>query len=467
MLLPRLLSRFHLADRKLSITSLSLAAICGVAAQCVAQSEPKVLVLRDVTVVDTRSGALSTHRSVIIRDGRIDAIVAQTEKPPAGAEVIVASGRYVVPGYSDMHIHVTELARTSVLPLQLLVANGVTMVREETTTPEMKARAQEINENTQRTGAIAPEIIFQGGEEHLPPAVNARVASVNGMPSMDHLGAGMGLVLDCSSQASAIRADFLARGYKPSLPPSRDYIENPRAFDGAMNAPFYQRVLNTYDPDRCKDLVQTFAKNKTWQTVTLIRLRTQDWGNDPRWRDNPALRYVPPDTLADWNKLGDRFATLPAEAVATLQNYYALQLKVTHLMAENNVPILSGSDIGGVWLVPGFSLHDEFHELAAAGLSPLQILQTTTLNAAKFLNREDRDGTVDVGKEANLVVLDDNPVADARSLDKIDSVYLKGKLISKTQLASILAQMPPQKNEIVGRLDPKRRRGKLRRHSYY
>ena len=440
MLLLQLLSRLHLIGKKPSIALLSSAVCCGVAAHCMAQSAPRILVLRDVTVVDTRSGALDTHRSVVIRDGKIDAIVAQTEKPPAVAEVIAAGGKYVVPGYSDMHIHVTELARTSELPLQLLVANGVTMVREETTTPEMKARAQEIKDNRQRRGAIAPEIIFQGGEEHLPPAVDARTASVNGMPSMDHLGAGMGLVLDCSSQASAIRADFLARGYKPSLPPSRDYIENPRAFDGAANAPFYQRVLDTYDPGRCKELVQTFAKNKTWQTVTLIRLRTQDWGNDSRWRDNPALRYVQADTRAEWNKLGNRFETLPAEAEATLQKYYALQLKVTHLMAENDVPILSGSDVGGVWLVPGFSLHDEFHELAAAGLSPLQILQATTLNAAKFLNREDIYGTVEVGKDANLVVLDDNPVADARNLDKIDSVYLGGTLIAKKQLASILAQ---------------------------
>lgn len=97
------------------------------------------------------------------------------------------------------------------------------------------------------------------------------------MPSFDHLGAGLGLVLDCSTDPEAIGKDVLARGYKPTMPPSIEMLVNPRAYDGPTNAPFYRRVLDTYSDAKCKTLAQTFAKNGTWQTLTLIRLRTQDY----------------------------------------------------------------------------------------------------------------------------------------------------------------------------------------------
>jgi imidazolonepropionase-like amidohydrolase len=405
-----------------------------VAAQMSAQTKPTAFLLRNVSVVDTRSGQIATHRSVLVDGGNIISVLAVDAPVPAGVRTIDASGKFVVPGFADMHIHLTELTRESSTPQNLMLANGVTLAREESITPEFKQRAAELNAEASAGTVLAPEIVFQGVEAHLPPNVSAETASNNGMPSMDHLGAGLGLVLDCSTQADAIRAEFLAKGYKPSLPPSHDFILNPRAFDGATNARFYQRVLDTYSPEKCKSLAETFVKNGTWQTVTLIRLRTQDWGNDTRWRSNPQLKYLPTEVRENWNALGDLYSKLPDDAVKTLQDYYTLQLKVTKLMADSGVKILAGSDVGGIWLVPGFSLHDEFHELAAAGLTPLQVLQTTTLNPALFLHREATSGSVDAGKEANLVVLDANPLLNILNLDKIFAVIVKGHYLSREDI---------------------------------
>jgi hypothetical protein len=420
--------------------SLSAALVLGSYITCAAQNPSPVTVLRDVTVVDTRTGSLAAHRSIMIMEGKIARITGSNDAIPAGARVIRASGQYVVPGFSDMHIHLTELAAHSAIPLELLIANGVTLAREETTIPEIKVRAAELNSQANGGQLVAPEIVFQGVEAHLPPATAAEAASLNGMPSMDHLGAGLGLVLDCSTESDAIRADILAHGYKPVLPPSRAYILNPRAFDGTQNAPFYQRVLDTYSPERCKALAKTFASHSTWQTVTLIRLKTQDWGDDPRWTQNPELKYVMPQIRQEWQKVGEQYATLSSSAVASLQRYYELQLKVTKLMAANGVKILTGSDVGGVWLVPGYSLHDEFHELAVAGLSPLEILQATTLNAATFLHREESDGSVEAGKNANLVLLDGNPVTDSTNLDKIAAVIFRGRYMSRQEMQQLLSQ---------------------------
>jgi|SRR5471030_2927613 len=101
--------------------------------------------------------------------------------------------------------------------------------------------------------------------------------------------------------------------------------------------------------------------------------------------------------------------------------------------------MLAGSDLGGIWIIPGFSLHQECGELAAAGLSPLQILQMVTWNGAQFLHREASMGTVEVGRNADLVLLDANPLADAVNLSKIAAVILKGKHLSRQDIDDLKA----------------------------
>ncbi len=102
--------------------------------------------------------------------------------------------------------------------------------------------------------------------------------------------------------------------------------------------------------------------------------------------------------------------------------------------------MMAGTDSGGAgeWDIPGFALHQEFDLLAEAGLSPLTILQMTTLDGAKFLGREASMGTVEAGKNADLVVLDANPVASERNLHRIDAVVRTGDYFSRRDLDGLL-----------------------------
>ena len=410
-----------------------------------AQTSVKVdsgVVLMDVTVVSTADGALATHRNVILENGRIKTITSARVLASGSAQVVKASGKYVVPGFVDMHAHAVDTTKLSPTYFPLLIANGVTTLREESVVPPLVELAKKVNADSAAGQLLAPEIIFQGVEEHQPPNLSAFDASNKGiMPSFDHLGAGPGLLVDCSTDADAIRKMMLTQAFKVPMPPPMEFITNPRAFDAAVNTPIYQRVLDTYSEAKCKTLAETFAKNKTWQTLTLIRLRTQDYGNDPVYRNDPNLQYVSKERHAMWNALGDRFAMLPPETVTTLHKYYELQKHVSKLMSDNGVGILAGSDVSGVWLIAGFSLHQEFHELAAAGLTPLQVLQSTTRNAADFLSRQASMGSVEEGKNADLVVLDANPVSDSANLDKIYAVVLHGKYLSKTDLQKMEADV--------------------------
>ena len=336
------------------------------------------VVLNGVTIVDTRTGALKPNQAIAIDGGKIVKIAAAGSFAVSGAaKLIDARGKYVVPGYMDMHIHAVESANLHPSFFPLLIANGVTGIREESTTPTNMELGKKVNEDSAAGRIDAPEVIFSGVEMHLKPNLSAMETSNAGSPSMDHLGAGVGLILDCSTDEQALRGEYLSKLLKPPFPPN--YVLNPRAFDGAATASIYQHVLDTYSEPKCVALSQAFGKNRTWQTLTLIRLRTQDWGNDPEYRNDPNNKYLDKATVALWDKVGDQFATLTPEAVTTLKNYYGLQKRVTKLMQQNGVPILAGSDVGGIWLIAGFGLHQEFHQLADAGLTPLQVLQATTL----------------------------------------------------------------------------------------
>ena len=175
----------------------------------------------------------------------------------------------------------------------------------------------------------------------------------------------------------------------------------------------------------------------------MIRLRTMLQSDNPSFVNDPNLKYVDPTTRMLWNQLSQRFTALqPSSAADTLRNYDASFVKMLKVLHANGAAphVLAGTDVGGIWVIPGFSLHQEFHELADAGFTPLEVLQATTLNGARFLDRESTMGTVEANKNADLVLLDANPVLDVANLSKIAGVFNAGKYFSKSDLDDLKAK---------------------------
>lgn len=124
---------------------------------------------------------------------------------------------------------------------------------------------------------------------------------------------------------------------------------------------------------------------------------------------------------------------------STAQELYNLYLKLVKTYDSEGVKMLAGTDASGgdVWRTAGYSIHQEFDELGKAGISPLHILRMATLNGAEFLGRTDTMGTVDIGKNADLVLLDANPIGSVQNLHKIDAVIRAGSYHDKKELDSI------------------------------
>jgi imidazolonepropionase-like amidohydrolase len=483
-----------------ALTAIGAAALAAGALHGCGSSDDSVpissgTVLRNVTVVSTTDGTLQPAMAVAIEGGKIAHIVANEKVVLQGSAVAVdASGKYVVPGFLDMHVHTVDSPITPAVvagqpssgDFQLLVANGVTGVRQMSGSADTIAAAHKLNADVAAGVLDAPEVLMVpgtifGGQAstdadarafvdaqkaagadfmkvvggnavamlavmdesrkvglkvsgHLPNSVSAWDLSNLGWHAIEHLGGSFGMLLDCSSDEAAIRQDVLAAPpiALPTGPTSPGlYYANPYET-------FYERMLASQDATKCAALADTFVRNDTWHAPTLIRVRTVSFNTDPTYLNDPNLVYLTPTVRAFWTMLEQQYAAnvLPG-ASAAMQQAYPVQQQTVSMMIGRGVKMMTGSDAGGIWVIPGFSLHQEFHELAAAGLTPLQILQAATLNGAQFAGRQATMGSVAEGKEADLVLLDANPIASAANLDLIAAVVLNGKYLSRDKLAAM------------------------------
>jgi imidazolonepropionase-like amidohydrolase len=190
------------------------------------------------------------------------------------------------------------------------------------------------------------------------------------------------------------------------------------------------KFLASYDPERAAALAALLAKNQTRQCPTLVWERGGNLIDVTDFSKDARAKYVP----ADWK---DHTWKIFTEAVNTEFNtddldtrkkFIGKELEVVQLLHKAGMPFLAGSDTPpGVYIFPGFSLHEELQRFVAAGFTPLEALQTATLNPARFFHMEDQLGTIEKGKFANLVFLDANALEDIRNTQKVTGVILNGR----------------------------------------
>jgi imidazolonepropionase-like amidohydrolase len=317
-----------------------------------------------------------------------------------------------------------------------------------------------------KVAMVAPRVFFTAQAEaarlglttvgHLPVGIDVRAASDGRMRSIEHLGPGVGIVAACCDHQGAIEramADRRAPKFPsvPRLPFAERLMEilmarvmaktviNPLLFAKPADADLIADTGRSFNDDKARALARVFAADQTWQCPTLIRLRTQQFCDDPVYRDNPNNRFASKRTLKDWRKATEKYASRPETMRSAYRNHYARQLEMVRIFDQEGVKMMAGSDVSGSgWEIPGFALHDEFDQLAAAGLTPLRILQMTTINAAEFLGRTATLGTVEPGKDADIVLLSANPVENVAHLHDIAGVVRAGRYYSPETLTATI-----------------------------
>ena len=431
-----------------------------------AQAPPKTLVVTHAAVIDVVSGGVRPDQTVVITGNRIQTLGKASEvKPPAGASVVDATGKFMIPGLWDAHVH----TRYEGIPfLNLFILNGITSVRDTAgpwshlakinqwkqeiasgellgpriyaagplldgpksrwshgvivNSPEEGRRA--VEEVKERGGqfikvydllsrdsyfAIADESHKIGFEfaGHLPFAISPAEASDASQRTMEHLA---GILMGCSTKEDELRQELVQGKRVPE-----------------------STLLDTYSETKAAALFAKFAKNNTVQDPTL----SLPWTGigvsqkDPRILSEERLQYIPASYREQWQAAPGNGGDL-----ATRQRVFQKYKEIVAAMVKAGVEIISGTDTLKAYLVPGFSLQDELEVLSQSGMTPLQVLQASTINPAKLFKFPDL-GTVEQGKIADLVLLDGNPLQEIRNTRRIYAVIAGGRLVDKSALGKL------------------------------
>ncbi len=447
-----------------------------------AQADPSIAITR-VTVVDVESGRLLPDRTVVVSGNRITSVAAGPAAVPAGARVVDGAGGFLIPGLWDMHVHAAFPGIDAIF-FPTLLANGITGVREmfssmawvdssrariargEIAGPRMVAsghildgspaiwpgstavrngpEARRAVDSLKRAGAdfikvynrLTPEEFFAVSEEtkrldipfagHVPQLISASAASGAGLRSIEHL---TNVLTGCSSREdeflAALAAAHSGKGWDSVAVLSRGQV-----------AP----VLASFDPARCRTLARLFVANQTWMVPTIAVLHGVSFLDDTTLARDPRLRYVPEWFRSGWNPSSDfRFRMLTPADWLLRKDAYRRQLEIVALLHREGVSFLAGTDLSNPYVLPGFSLHDELAAFVKAGFTPLEALRTATLLPARYLNAQDSLGTVTAGKQADLVLLDANPLADIGNTVRIRAVVANGRFYDRNALDKLLA----------------------------
>jgi Amidohydrolase family len=447
-----------------------------------AQTEkvPEQIVITHVTVINPGTSSVQRDANVVVTGDRITAVSDETGlRPPKNARVIDGKGQYLIPGLWDMHVHSAfgdwfPGGRDIILPL--FIANGVTGVRDMGgDIPVLFAWRQQIGEGK----IVGPRMIVSGPmlDGYLPDGKSLRFPSSiavttpeSAVAAVDSLKAqGVDFIKVQSEIPHDAYIAAAAEAHKQGLPivghvPDKvRLVETVAAgqksiehlmgiFEGCSTEEDkfisgqgdLKLMLSSYDQQKCDALVELLAKTQTWQAPTLAWQRGGTFLDQRDLKHQPLDKYVPAYWRdVTWRRFTDEMMPdLLHDPLALRQEYFARNLRMVGAMHRAGVPFLAGTDTApGVYIMPGFSLHDELANFIEAGFTPMESLQTATSNPAKFLGIESSFGSIEPGKTADLVLLSANPLDDIRNTQKINCVIANGRLFDRAALDQILAQV--------------------------
>ena len=405
--------------------------------QMLTSNNTGTVILEGATLIDG-TGALPKPNTTIVIDG--DKIVLVSNNTANifdlnffAANVINLTGKYIIPGLFDMHAHVANVRKDSYnqseseYMLRMLLAHGVTTIRNPGGPTEQSVA---LRENLSQGKIIGPEIFTAGQLLNTPqipvPFVEKQVQTEKDVRQ------------EVRNQAAA-GVDYIKLyvGLTPELVKA--------AIDEAHSSGI--RVIGhlymTSWTDAAKLGIDALAHGVPVSPFLLSEADRQEF---LAFGDHPFNHLLWLD-LVDLNRpeINDMISALvnndiPVDPTLDIyeiitkeesQNQYLWSkvLELTKMFYDNGVTILSGSDIPNFDLVPGASLHHELEILVEAGIPPLEVIKIATKNGAQALGIENDVGTIEPGKQADMIILSDNPLDDISNTKKIEAVINNGHFI--------------------------------------
>ncbi len=453
---------------------LFIAFSCSLLASCLVLDNREVSEIRGVTIIDAVNGIRENH-TVVFADDEILRIFP-TDESSDRSNVIDGSGKYLIPGLWDFHVHLTYDVRLTQAMPKLFLSWGITSVRD---TGGLMRNILPVADSMNKEGAVSPRVYFAGPlldgnlvvyngvgrpeigvsvqtpdeareavrklynegvsfikiyeltspevfsalvgvadeldlpiDSHVPLSMRASVAGPQ-VDSIEHL---RNIELDCAANAEELLIDRIRQ------------LENPEGLSGAeLRASLHsaQRLpaIRNYDEFQCSQTIKSLSKTLMVPTLRLNSIALNPPYEKDDWKD--ALSKLPTSVQAQWFLEGERRKAAPTGDLT----FAEWSLSLTKQMYESGVPFGAGTDVPINLSIPGYSLHSELEMLVKAGLTPIEAIAAATLQPAQYFSLEEKMGTIDVGKRADMVLLNANPLNDIKNTKRISLVISKGQVL--------------------------------------
>ena len=409
----------------------------------------------NVHVVPMHSETVLRNQTVVVENGRITAVgPVDGVRVPEGAELVDGTDRYLMPGLAEMHAHVPD-AESALLDrvLTLFAANGITTIRGmlgrpshlalrdelmagERFGPRLITSGPSLNGNSVNGAADARRQVEEQAAAgydfvKIHPGLdadefNAIANSANelGIPFAGHVPVAVGL--DGALASGMATIDHLD-GYMAAMLPRHS------GETGGYGGFFDINLAKAVDVGQIDELAAATAEAGTWIVPTEILVEQRiDATPIVDLKSRSDMRYMPKGTVDDWGRSKTELINERDYDPALAAKAIEIRRNLIRSLFEANGRILLGSDAPQVFNVPGFSAHLELETYVAAGLTPFEALGTGTTAVAEFLGQN--TGTIEPGKDADLVLLDDNPLVDVRNARRVHGVMLRGRWFSESDL---------------------------------
>ncbi|RRQ48173.1 amidohydrolase [Maribacter algicola] len=425
----------------------------------------KDILISDISIIDVTNGSVLKNSYVVIDSGRIRSISQKAVDTALFKTVINGSGKYLMPGLAEMHAHIPppEVGEERINEtLFLYLSNGVTTIRGmlgnpihlelrekaangNLVSPRIYTSSPSLNGNSVTSKEEAIEKVTQYQKDgydflKIHPGIQREVfdqvvetANSVGIPFAGHVPVDVGIRHALESKYASI--DHVDGFLEGLVPKSANVKPSDNGFFGYAFTPLA-------DTTKIDELVTLSKANRVWivPTQSLFERWFAPISAD-ELLSQPEMKYMPKTTLENWRKTKNSYMEDESFTEAQWQQFDAIRRQLIKKLQANGQGILLGSDAPQLFNVPGFSIHHEMAGMKSAGMTPLKIIQSGTVNPAVFFKAEDDYGQVKEGFWADLILLNGNPLESLSALQQNEGVIVRGQFLSKEMIQEKLNEI--------------------------
>lgn len=451
-------------------------------------SQKKPILIYNGNIIDVKSGKIAKNQAILIENQTIKNIGTYKKLKNLASEQIDAKGKYIIPGLWDMHIHIEgqDLVDDNKALFPVFIAHGITTVRDAASDLGLQVLKwrDEINE-----GKLFGPTIFTAGRklEGLNSIWKGDLEIENEVQLNQMLNYLDSLKIDfVKITENTLKGDLFLksvieakkRGYKVTGHVPYDLTINDLAnegfsaiehasyllrlgsdeniskkgiLDGSLTkAQAEKNFLLNFDQEKASKAYAELAKKNVAVCPTLIGGKQLAYLDENNHKNDDFQKYLTKRFMSNYQWRIDRMANDTPEQKQQRKDRYQLIAKQLPFVQNSGLLIIAGSDCAALntFVYPAASLIEELGLFQKSGMKPLEILQSATMNGAKFMGKFDKMGSLDEGKVADLVILDENPLNDINAVSKTSGVFTKGKYFDKTALNLMLEEAAKKKAEL-------------------